>query len=146
MTHDWSRWHSGLYLYDGRHLPLYDNALCSVRKKAVCPCICFSFDSILIKCVDKETATYFVKACEKSIMRQSAWCSLSLFLVMSLNSTSWASNDNCFLNPSCILLRMLFDLHAVWCGWWLVTIPFIILQVSDTGLSLMASNRSTSDS
>ena len=39
---------------------------------------------------------------------------LSLFLVMSsMNSTSWSSNDNCFLNPSC----MLFDLHDVLCGW-----------------------------
>ena len=41
----------------------------SVRKKAVCAL--FSFYSVLIKCVDKETATYFAKACEKSMMRPS---------------------------------------------------------------------------
>ena len=31
----------------------------------------FSFDSILIKFVNKETASYFVEACEKPMMRQS---------------------------------------------------------------------------
>jgi len=38
----------------------------SVRKKAVC-----TFFSVLIKCVDKETATYFANASEKSMMRPS---------------------------------------------------------------------------
>ena len=121
MSHDWSMCNSGLYLYDVRHLPFYDNALCSVRKKAVCLCICFSFDSILIKSVDKETVTYFTNGCEKSMMRQSVWCPLSLFLVMSsINSTSgtsWASNDKCFLNAFCFVKNVVW---SAWCIMWLV--------------------------
>ena len=82
----------------------------------------FSFDSILIKFVDKETVTYFTKACEKSMMRQYVWCPLSLFLVMSsMNSTSgtsWVSNDNCFLNSFCFVKDVVW---SAWCIMWLVS-------------------------
>ena len=82
----------------------------------------FSFDSILIKCVDKETVTYFTNACEKSMMRQYVWCPLSLFLVMSsMNSTSitsWVSNANCFLNSFCFVKDVVW---SAWCSVWLVS-------------------------
>ena len=44
------------------------------------------------------------KAFEKSMMRQSVCCPLSRFRVTSsMNSTSWVSHDNFFLNLCCIL-------------------------------------------
>ena len=120
MSHDWSLWNSGFVWCQTSPLQWQRTVFC--QKESRLSMHLFSFDSILTQFVDKETVTYFTKACEKSMMRQYVWCPLSLFLVMSsMNSTSitsWVSNDNCFLNSFCFVKDVVW---SAWCSVWLVS-------------------------